>query len=250
MRTRVAALGGSLLRPEVEDRQAWLRKLAASVKATIVENFYTPEPNENNTHLILVVGGGAPAREGIELAAPLIGSDVASLDRIGIAATRLNASIVAETIRSAEIEIKETSIVPNYIPESVDDAVKLAKEFPVTVMGGTVPGHTTDTVAIQIAKKLGSEMCIIATNVAHVYSSDPKTNNDAKKFHSMTHNELLEIVGPATHQKAGKSGVIDPIGADIARNSGINLAVLDGRDTERLTAALNGESFEGTNIEG
>ena len=66
MTVRVAALGGSLLRPEVEDRQAWLRSLSESVM----------EINSRGIRLVLVVGGGAPAREGIELAKPLIGDDV------------------------------------------------------------------------------------------------------------------------------------------------------------------------------
>ena len=52
----------------------------------------------------------------------------------------------------------------------------------IVVMGGTEPGHTTDTVAIQLAKELGAECCIIATNVGHVYSSDPRTDEDAKKL--------------------------------------------------------------------
>ena len=117
-------------------------------------------------------------------------------------------------------------------------------------MGGTEPGHTTDTVAIQLAKELGAECCIIATNVGHVYSSDPRKNEHAKKFRKMTHQELLEIVGPAEHRNAGRSAVIDPIGASIAKEAQMNLSVLDGRDIERLRAALNGESFEGTNVEG
>ena len=66
----------------------------------------------------------------------------------------------------------------------------------------------------------------------------------------MSHQELSEIVGPANHQNAGRSAVIDPIGANIAKEVLLNLAVLDGRDIERLRAALNGESFEGTNVEG
>ena len=42
------------------------------------------EINSRGIRLVLV-GGGAPAREGIELAKPLIGDDVKALDRIGIA---------------------------------------------------------------------------------------------------------------------------------------------------------------------
>jgi len=234
MRTRVATLGGSLLRPEVEDRHVWLEGLCRAVNEVVSSGY----------KLALVIGGGAPAREGIELAKPILGKDIQALDRIGIAATRLNATIVAEALR------KSGNDVAPIIPLNIEDAALFSKNHAIVVMGGTEPGHTTDTVAIQLATKLGAECCIIATNVGHVYSSDPRINTDAKKFETMTHEELSKIVGPAQHQKAGQSSVIDPIGARIAKDMNLNLAVLDGRDIERLRAAINGESFEGTNIEG
>lgn len=234
MRTRVATLGGSLLRPEVEDRHAWLEGLCHAVKDAVSSGY----------KLGLVIGGGAPAREGIELAKPILQNDIAALDRIGIAGTRLNATIVAESLR-----VRGNDVAP-LIPINIHEAAKFCQEHDIVVMGGTVPGHTTDTVAIQLAKELGAECCIIATNVGHVYSSDPKKDKNAKKFESMTHDELTDIVGPAEHQNAGYSTVIDSIGANIAKEMNLNLAVLDGRDIERLRAALNGESFEGTNIEG
>ena len=234
MRTRVATLGGSLLRPEVEDRHEWLIGLCKAVNDVISSGY----------KLALVIGGGAPAREGIELAKPILETNTGALDRIGIAATRLNATIVIEAL------IETGNDVSPIIPVNIKNAKECSEKHAVVVMGGTEPGHTTDTVAIQLAKELGAECCIIATNVDYVYSSAPRTNLDAKKFETMTHDELSKIVGPAEHQNAGRSGVIDPIGANIAKDSQLNLAVLDGRDIERLRAALNGESFEGTNVEG
>lgn len=234
MRTRVATLGGSLLRPEVEDRHEWLIELCKAVNDVISSGY----------KLALVIGGGAPAREGIELAKPILNTNTEALDRIGIAATRLNATIVAEAL------VEAGNDVAPLIPINIQDAVEYSENHAIVVMGGTEPGHTTDTVAIQLAKELGAECCIIATNVGHVYSSDPRKNEHAKKFRKMTHQELLEIVGPAEHRNAGRSAVIDPIGASIAKEAQMNLSVLDGRDIERLRAALNGESFEGTNVEG
>ena len=222
------------MRPEVEDRQAWLRSLSEVVS----------EVTNLGIRLVLVVGGGAPAREGIQLAKPLIGNDVAALDRIGIAATRLNARIVAEALHCAGIQ------VPKLIPDSIDNALSMATTNPVVVMGGTVPGHTTDNVAIMMACALEADRCLIATNVSHVHSADPRDNEDAVRFEHMTHDELREIVGPPIHHSAGGTGVVDPIGADHARTAGLSLAVLDGRHMERLHACLCGESFEGTTIEG
>jgi uridylate kinase len=116
-------------------------------------------------------------------------------------------------------------------------------------MGGTRPGHTTDNVAIRLAIASEASRCLIATNVDYVYSSDPRSNADAHPIELMTLQDLQKIVGPPVHGAAGGSGVIDPIGVQAAIDHCMPLAVLDGRKTDRLKAALNGEPFEGTRIE-
>ena len=225
----VLALGGSLLRPEESDRHAWLSALAEII-------------HQCDVSLGIVVGGGAPAREAIELAKPVI-DDVASLDEIGIAATRLNAAIVAQVLQGAGIDVCIE------IPTDVSSAVSALQNHRVVVMGGTRPGHTTDNVAIRLAIEAGAARCLIATNVSHVYSSDPRSNPDAHSIESMNLAELQEIVGPPTHGQAGGSGVIDPIGVQAAIDQKLPLAVLDGREMERIADALAGNSFIGTLVE-
>jgi len=225
----VAALGGSLLRPEVEQRHAWLESLTEVVRDRVAMD----------DKLGIVVGGGIAAREGIELARPIIDSED-RLDRIGIAATRLNATIVRESLADAGIPVSGS------IPLSVNEAVSLLEERPVVVMGGTRPGHTTDAVAIRLAVASDADRCIIATNVAKVYDSDPRVNPNARSFDSLTHSQLQDIVGPAEHSKAGPSQVVDPIGADVAAISGMRLCILDGRSVDTIRAAIEGEKFGGT----
>ena len=225
----VAALGGSLLRPEVEQRHAWLESLTEVVRDRVAMD----------DKLGIVVGGGVAAREGIELARPIIDSED-RLDRIGIAATRLNATIVRESLADAGIPVSGS------IPLSVNEAVSLLEERPVVVMGGTRPGHTTDAVAIRLAVASDADRCIIATNVAKVYDSDPRVNPNARSFDSLTHSQLQDIVGPAEHSKAGPSQVVDPIGADVAAVSGMRLCILDGRSVDTIRAAIEGEKFGGT----
>ncbi|MFL2498270.1 MAG: UMP kinase [Candidatus Thalassarchaeum sp.] len=225
----VAALGGSLLRPEVEQRHAWLESLTEVVRDRVAMD----------DKLGIVVGGGIAAREGIELARPIIDSED-RLDRIGIAATRLNATIVRESLADAGIPVSGS------IPLSVNEAVSLLEERPVVVMGGTRPGHTTDAVAIRLAVASDADRCIIATNVAKVYDSDPRVNPNARSFDSLTHSQLQDIVGPAEHSKAGPSQVVDPIGADVAAVSGMRLCILDGRSVDTIRAAIEGEKFGGT----
>ena len=225
----VLALGGSLLRPEENERHAWLSSLANLLSACEVP-------------IGIVVGGGAPAREAIELAKPVI-DDLASLDEIGIAATRLNAAIVAQILQGAGLD------VCSGIPSDVESAARGLDEHNVVVMGGTRPGHTTDNVAIRLAIEAKATRCLIATNVGHVYSADPRVDSGARPIESMTLSELQEIVGPPVHGKAGGSSVIDPIGVQAAIDNNLPLAVLDGREMDRMADALSGKPFVGTRIE-
>jgi len=225
----VLALGGSLLRPEESERHAWLSSLANLLSACEVP-------------IGIVVGGGAPAREAIELAKPVI-DDLASLDEIGIAATRLNAAIVAQILQGAGLDVCVG------IPSDVESAARGLDEHKVVVMGGTRPGHTTDNVAIRLAIEAKATRCLIATNVGHVYSADPRVDSGARPIESMTLSELQEIVGPPVHGKAGGSSVIDPIGVQAAIDNNLPLAVLDGREMDRMADALSGKPFVGTRIE-
>ena len=232
MATIVLALGGSLLRPEITDRHSWLEELVGIVRDRVTVD----------DRIGIVVGGGAPAREGIELARPIVDSE-ARLDRIGIAATRLNATIVREALADAGVMVSGT------IPHTVNEAAMLFDERPVVVMGGTTPGHTTDAVAIRLAIASGAERCIIGTNVDRVYDTDPRDNPDARSYSELTHAELQDIVGPAEHRSAGISSVVDPMGVADAREANLKLNILDGRDTSLIRAGLMGEEFEGTTVE-
>jgi uridylate kinase len=233
MATVVVALGGSLLRPEVEERHNWIMDLVGVIVETV----------ESGAKVALVVGGGAPAREGIELARPFIG-DITHLDRIGIAATRLNATIVREALAEGGV------VVSRKIPEKIEDAVLELEGNDVVVMGGTEPGHTTDAVAIRLAIQSGADKCVIATNVSKVFSQDPNDNPDAESFDELTLKELQEIVGPPEHSEAGTSQVVDPVGVSDAVEHGLSLDVLDGRSTLEIKKSLEGANFDGTMVRG
>ena len=231
MTTVIVALGGSLLRPEIKERHTWLEGLVSIIRERV----------SMNDRIGIVVGGGAPAREGIELARPLI-SEESHLDKIGIAATRLNATIIRESLSNSGVPVSGT------IPKSIDEAVLLLEERQVVVMGGTNPGHTTDAVAIRFAIASDAKKCIIATNVPRVFDEDPKHNPEAKSYDFLTHHQLLEIIGSSEYTKAGDSQIVDPVGAREAHESGMILNILDGRKTELIKEAIIGGDFKGTEI--
>lgn len=229
--THVVALGGSLLRPEeAEKRRQWLGQL----RQLIVHL------EGNGRKLGIVVGGGLPAREGIELASNII-SDSNRLDEVGIAATRLNATVLQQIFLDIGCDVSHV------IPETTEHAASLLEEHSIVVMGGTNPGHTTDAVAIALARDCGARNCVIATNVDYVYDKDPREHEDAKPMFDISIEELAQITGTEP-LLPGQSAVVDPIAVGWAKDSSIDIAVLDGRDISLLDSALDGKEFKGTLI--
>lgn len=229
MPTQIIALGGSLLRPEeAEQRSIWfgqLRQMAVHFEG-------------NGRKLGIVVGGGLPAREAITLAKESF-SDSYRLDTVGISATRLNATILQQSLIDIGCNVSPS------IPVTTNEAANLLESHNIVVMGGTNPGHTTDAVAVALARDCGAPHCVIATNVSHIHDSDPRTNPEAKPIEELTLTELAEITGTEA-LSPGESAAVDPIAVKWAMDSGIRLAVLDGRDFSRVEDALEGRPFIGT----
>lgn len=181
---------------------------------------------------MVVVGGGRLAREYIE-AARKFGASDDYCDKIGIAATRMNAMLLASALKSRKS-----------IPWHFKNACKSRRIF---VIGGTKPGQTTDTVAAQLANRCAAKLLVIATNVAGVYDSDPNKNPSAKKFDSLTSEQLLKIVD--REHRPGLAAVIDPIAAQIIHRNKIRTIVVDGRKLENIENAVKGKWHGGTVIE-
>ncbi|MDP7312955.1 MAG: UMP kinase [Candidatus Thalassarchaeaceae archaeon] len=229
----VIALGGSLMYDGAEIDNEWVTaasQIIANAAAT-------------GTKIGIVVGGGYLARTNISNAKMSGVTDTFDLDLVGIEATRNN----AETFRTA---LKDRMVnVAELVPTTTEEAADLLKTHQIVVMGGTVPGHTTDAVSINLAVHSNATGCTIATNVDFVYDKAPQNNPDAIHFENMNLSDLQAIVGPPQHQGAGPNVVIDPIGVQVAIDNDIELALLNGRILDNLAKRLAGESFRGTIIE-
>lgn len=187
--------------------------------------------------VLAVVGGGAVARTYIHGARDL-GAGETALDDLGIAVTRINARVLLAALPKAYP-------LP---PRTFDEAILASHSFPVVVMGGTHAGHTTDAVTVMLGDKARASRVVIATNVDGVYTADPKKDPAAKLLPRLTHADLVRITTGAD-AKAGSAGVIDPLGARMLARSGMECAVVDGRDLKALEAAILGRNdFHGSLI--
>jgi uridylate kinase len=229
----VIALGGSLLSGKSFDElESWKFGLVNLVESVI----------DKGMKIFIVVGGGKLARENIKKSIDNGVDDAFELDLIGIEATRKNAIEVIKLFSDSNINLNQE------IPKTIEEGIRYFENKDVVVMGGTVPGHTTDTVAIKIGNELNSKMVIVATNVSHVFTSDPRHNSDAEPIESMPLGDLGALTGVGNEINPGSSFAVDPIGVSIAIEGNLPLVILDGHDVENLSKAIIGESFEGTRV--
>lgn len=192
----------------------------------------------NEKHEVFVVTGGGKVSRSYIKAAKEIGVSDMHLDEIGIAATRLNARLLAAAL--GELSYPSPS-------SSFEDAVQIVLRDKIPIMGGTVPGHTTDAVSAELADSTDSDFLIFFTNVDGVYTADPNINENAEKIESMSSSELVELVKREKF-KPGMTTIIDPLAAEIIQKSEFETLVLGRAEIKRLPDILKGSSHSGTRI--
>jgi aspartate kinase len=99
----------------------------------------------------------------------------------------------------------------------------------------------SDTTAVALAAALGAEVCEIYTDVAGVFTADPRLVPEARKLHAVSYEEMLEMA-------AAGAGVLQLRAVEYARGSGVMLHVrssfsdLDGtwirEEDERMEQAI------------
>jgi aspartate kinase len=74
----------------------------------------------------------------------------------------------------------------------------------------------SDTTAVAVAAALGAEVCEIYTDVAGVFSADPRIVPDARKLATVSFEEMLEMA-------ASGAGVLQLRSVEYARNHGVRI---------------------------
>jgi uridylate kinase len=226
---KVLSLGGSIVAPSEPDGE-FLKAFAALLKAKLEAD---PE-----ARFILVVGGGGPARSyqaAAKLAAPEARDE--TLDWIGIMATRLNAQLVKAVF--GELCPMEVVTDPGAV-EIFTGRVMLA--------AGWKPGFSTDYDAVLLAERFQAGMVVNLSNIAKVYTADPKLDPGAKPLDDVGWADFKAIVGD--EWKPGKNLPFDPIATKRAAELGLTVVCAAGRDLPNLERILDGEDFFGTKIRG
>ena len=88
--------------------------------------------------------------------------------------------------------------------------VSMARDVTTLGRGGS------DTTAVALAAALGAEVCEIYTDVAGVFSADPRIVEDARKLSVVSFEEMLEMA-------ASGAGVLQLRSVEYARNHGVKI---------------------------
>lgn len=224
---KVISLGGSIIAPK-KVAAGFLRAFRRTLAAYLDQN--------EERRLILVCGGGGPARDyqrTLREIIPEAGHE--AQDWIGIAATRLN----AELLKHLFAENCPVQVVTDPTAVSV---------FPgrVLVAAGWKPGFSTDYVAVLLAEKFRADILINLSNIAGVFTADPRTNPDASPLDRISWPEFRNLVGDTWIP--GKNVPFDPVATAYAANLHLKVIVAAGKDYKNLKKILAGSEFKGTVI--
>jgi uridylate kinase len=142
----------------------------------------------------IVVGGGNIFRG---LAAAATGMDRATGDYIGMLATVMNGLALQDALERAGVPTRVmTAIAMNEVAEPYirRRAVRHLEKGRVAIFvaGTGNPYFTTDTAAALRAVEIGAEVLLKATKVDGVYDSDPRKNPKARRYKSVSYQDVLE----------------------------------------------------------
>ena len=193
---------------------------------------------ESGLSLGTVCGGGKQAREAAGIAREKTKSEF-DADVAGIAVTHLNAECLREALGGSKAGAG-THIFTDFM--MARQAVGKQKYI---VMGGTIPGITTDADSALLAEAIGAKRLVNVSNTA-IYDSDPRSNPNAKKYDTLSYEQLIALANRSDQRKAGTHFVFDMLACSLIARSGIETHFVDGRDAGQLRAAILGQKHAGT----
>jgi uridylate kinase len=208
--------------------EATVRGVAKEVKKLV----------DNGFHLGIVIGGGNfwRGRTGDELTR-------SKADQIGMLATVMNCIYVSDIFRS---EGMDTEIFTPFVCGAFSnlysiDAVNASLDSGKVIFfaGGTGhPYFSTDTATVLRAVEIEAEQILLAKAIDGVYDSDPKVNPEAKKYDSISIQDVVDQ----------KLGVIDLTASIMCLENKMPLKVFALSEEDGILRAAMDKDFDGTRI--
>ena len=185
------------------------------------------------TEIAIVVGGGNFWR----------GRSSGNMDRtradhIGMLATAMNALALADALERVGCDVRvQTAISMQQVAEPYirNRAVRHLQKNRVVIFGcGTGnPFFSTDTAASLRAAEIDAQVILKATMVDGVYDSDPHKNPNAKRYSTISFDQIL----------SEQLGVMDMTAASMCRDNNIPVLVFSLEDPDNIIRAVKQEDI-------
>jgi uridylate kinase len=186
---------------------------------------------------IIVVGGGYASRLYTQPAREVIKNNEV-LDEIAIAITRINALIVKDIF-------SDLKVYPN-VATSLDELRAATRDSEVVLMGGLLPGMTTDAVAVLASEVVNSRVMMNIGNGSYVYDRPP-SQKGAKRLELLDHNKLVEIAAKYDTREADTTFIFDLVASKLAKRANIEIRFVND-DIAQLRLAMLNEKYKGSAV--
>lgn len=205
---------------------AYVARLAEEVKAA----------KDTGLEICMVIGGGNIFRG---MAGAAAGMDRAQADYMGMLATVMNALAMQNALEQLGVHTRvQSAIQMDQVCEPVirRRAERHLEKGRVVIFAAGVgsPYFTTDSGAALRAAEMKCDALFKGTSVDGVYDSDPKTNPQAKRFETVSYDNVL----------ASNLKVMDASAVALCRDNGIPIVVFSIREKGNLARVLSGEGVQ------
>ena len=190
----------------------------------------------SKVQVAIVIGGGNYFR-GVELQQR--GMDRARADYIGMLGTVMNCLALQDFLEKEGIETRvQTAITMGQVAEPYVPrrAIRHLEKGRVVIFGAGagMPFFTTDTVAAQRALEIGVDALLLAkSGLDGVYDADPRKDKNAKKFDSVSYDEVL----------SKSLAVADAAAFSLCRENKLPIVVFDLKNKGNIKRAVTGENI-------
>ena len=217
-------------------------KLGFGIDSNVLEDLarQVKEIRELGVQVTIVVGGGNIFR-GLKTSSAT-GMERATADYMGMLATAINGLALQDALERigvptrVQTAIEIAKVAEPYIRRR---AIRHLEKGRVVIFVGGIgnPFFTTDTTAALRAMEIGADVVLKATNVDGVYTDDPATNRQAKKFTTLSFFDVL---------KKGLK-VMDATAVSLCMTSNVPIIVFNLHRPGNIKRAVCGESV-GTQV--
>ena len=189
---------------------------------------------DSGMQIAIVIGGGNIYR-GVQSEGA--GFDRVQGDYMGMLATIINGMALQSALESINIPTRvQTAIKMEQITEPYirRRAIRHLEKGRVVIFGAGTgnPYFTTDTAATLRAIEIEADIILKGTRVDGIYSSDPEKNDDAKKYDTISFDEVFNK----------KLNVMDMTAFTLCKENKLPIKVFNMNKQGNLSKVCNGEN--------